>query len=352
MATKKQLEAAKLLHEALNGDRKAAFTLSEGISTSDLPVQLSPALTAIMLSNYAEQPKIWGEFATRHILPDFETQNYWQLMPWGDEDIERETGGVRFMDGGLPNIPEYDEYPRIRFEATEQQLRGRKSGVAVQFSWELLKNPSRINLIQQAFSEFGRRAAVAEDHEATKMLVSTENFSTANGNIATGDAAGPLSLPVLEAAFQQIAEQQYNGRRVTVPTNYKLVVSSANVLTARQIQAITDIEMVQTSNGVETRTRTGNPVASRFTIVENPYLLQAGANEADWYLIPTPGSTPNPNVLVTFVQGEETPKVFVKRTTASAPEEGSFENDDYETKVRTTATGGFLRPEGTLAYRA
>ena len=65
MATKKQLEAAKLLHEALNGDRKAAFMLSEGISTSDLPVQLSPALTAIMLNNYAEQPKIWGEFATR-----------------------------------------------------------------------------------------------------------------------------------------------------------------------------------------------------------------------------------------------------------------------------------------------
>lgn len=352
MATKKQFEAAKLLSEALAGDRKAAFQLSEGISTSDLPVQLSPALTALMLSNYAEQPKIWGEFATRHILPDFERQQYWQLMPWGDEDVERTTAGVRFMDGGLPNIPEYDEYPRLRFDATEQELRARKSGVAVQFSWESLKNPSRINLIREAFTEFGRRAAVAEDHEATKMLVSTANFNSTNQNIATGAAAGPLSLPVLEAAFQQIAETTYNGRRVTVPTNYKLVVSSANVLTARQIQGITDIEIVTTDGGVETRTRTGNPVGSRFSIVENPYLLQAGANAADWYLVPTPGTTPNPNVLVTFVQGEETPKVFVKRTTGSAPEEGSFENDDYETKVRATATGAFLRPEGTLAYRA
>lgn len=352
--TEAQYKAAKLLDDAANGNVEASIRLAEGISTSDLPVQLSPTLTKIALGSYAEQATIWREFAGKEVLPDFGKQEYYSFNGWGDEDVEDSTAGDTFLAGGLPTVPEYGEYARLRFEAAGQDLKLKKGGVAVQFSWELLRNTRNVGLIQRAFAEFGRRSAVKEDHEATKQL-NTDNFKSANSNVATGTAAAVLTLDnglaTLQEAFYQITQQKFNGNAVTAGGNYRLVVSPKTALVARGLQSISQIEQVRgvgTAN--ETRTIMGNPVGSMFSVVENPYFGALGIDEDSWFLIPAPGSTPNPSVLNLFLQGHETPQIFVKRTTASAPEDGSFENDDYETKVRHVATGAFLRPEGTLGH--
>src|SRR5690606_31161973 len=203
--TEKQLEAARLLEAALNGDRKAGFMLAEGISTSDLPVQLTPALNKIALAGYDNEPTIWRSFASKETVQDFGLQEWYGFTGWGDSDVGPENAGTQFISGGLPRVPEYGEYSRLRFEATEKSFRLAKSGVAVEFSWELLVDRRNFGLIPSAFSEFGRRSAETEDHEATKVLLSNVHFSAQNGNLATGAANGPLSIPALEAAFQQIA---------------------------------------------------------------------------------------------------------------------------------------------------
>lgn len=348
MVTQKQYDAAKLLEGALRGDAADQIRFVEGISTSDLPVQLSPTLTKIALETYAEQETIWRQFASRETLPDFGTQEYYSFTGWGDEDVERETGGDTFVAGGLPTVPEYDEYARLRFEAAGQNLKLKKAGVAVQFSWELLRSTRNFGLIQRAFSEFGRRAAVKEDHEATKQLLSATNFSAGNGNIATGNPA--LSVSALEAAFQQITTQtDAAGNRIVAPTRWALVVPSALELTAQQILNITGTDRVETDGTTEVRYRSeGNPVSGKVSVVSNPYIPLLGGTDTNWWLIPVPGSTPNPSVLNLFLQGYENPQIFVKRTTTSAPEEGDFIDDSYETKVRHVVTGAFLRPEGTL----
>lgn len=353
---KKHLEAARLLEGALQGDIRAAnkfseslqYGLKEGISTSDLPTALAPTLSRIALNDYAEQVKIWSAWAGREVLPDFDTQEYYSLSPWGDEDVEPSTAGDTFYSGGLPTVPEYGEYSRLRFEATSKGLRLKKGGVAVQFSWESLLNPRNIGRIPRAFAEFGRRAAVKEDHEATKPLLDfTDNFTAGNQNVLTGAPA--LSIASLEAAFEAIGNQTYNGRQVTAAPSYALIVPQSLEFTAKRIQEIDSVETIEgVGTETETRFRTGNPVAGKFTTVVNPYLAQMGGSATGWYLVPTPGSTPNPSVVNLFLQGHEAPEIFVKRTTLSDPESGSFTNDDYETKIRHVVTGAFIEPAGTM----
>ncbi len=351
--TQKQLEVARLLEGALNGDRRAGFLLAEGISTSDYPVQLTPALNRLALGGYEEEPTIWRQYAGVSTVSDFGLQEWYGLTGWTDEDVERQTAGTTFVPDGLPRVPEYGEYSRLRFAATEKQFRMAKNGVAVQFSWESLLDRRNFGLIPSAFSEFGRRAARQEDIEATKVLVSPIHFSNANGNLATGAANGPLSIPALEAAFAQIATQtDQNGNRVRVAPRYKLVVPPALELTAEQIKAVTSREIIE-GVGTDTETRyitNGNPIAGKFDVVVNYDLplTEVGGNDTQWFLIPNPGSTPTPTVVNLFLQGHQTPEIFVKRTTNSDPSEGSFENDDYETKVRFAVKGELISPYGTL----
>jgi hypothetical protein len=54
--TPRQVEAAKLLEGALRGDRRDKLKLQEGISMSDLPIQLAPVINKILLHNYEATP--------------------------------------------------------------------------------------------------------------------------------------------------------------------------------------------------------------------------------------------------------------------------------------------------------
>lgn len=340
--TEKQLKAAELLNEALEGDRRAKDLLAEGISTSDLPVQLTPALERIALNEYAATPSVWRDYAAVETVPSFESSPYYSFQ-WSDEDIPSTNGGKAFVSGALPHVPEYDEYPVLRFASTEQNLKTSKNGVQLKVSWETLVQTRNFGILRRTLTEFGRRAKNTEDVEAAKVLLpGAGNFTSTQ---LSGNPA--LSIPALEAAFQAIANQTYNGNPVVVPSGYKLVVGPALELTAAQIQAVTSIEKIETSGSTETRTVTGNPVGSKFSVVVNPWLPVLGAPANAWWLVPNPGSTPNPSVVNVFLEGETGPKVFVKRTTNSAPEEGDFTDDSYSTKVRHVVQGGFIRPEAT-----
>lgn len=353
--TEAQKYVGGLFADALEGDLTAATAITtgiglrEGLSTSDIPTLLSPSLSALSLANYNETPRIWQDFAGKEILPDFEKQDYRAFVPdWSDDDVEPTTAGDAFVTGGLPTVPEYGEYSRLAFNAIGKDLSLKKSGVAVQFSWEMLRNARNLQLIRRAFTEFGRRAAVKEDHEATKQL-SEANFNAENGNLAVGDAAGELSLEQLQAAFEQVSKQTWNGRRISAPTHYRLVVGPALALKAESIKQITEVEVVEgVGTATETRYKTGNVVGGRFTVVENPYFSEVGIADDAWFLIGD--NTMNPTVVNAFLEGHTAPQIFVKRTTNSSPDEGSFENDDYETKVRHVVTGNFLLPQGTLGY--
>ena len=351
--TKEQQKAALLFDEALNGDVKAQHKFIEGISTSDIPKQLAPMNNLIALNEYDSAPKIWQEWATRLVLPNFEPQQYKQFQ-WGDEDIEPENAGEKFYNGGLAHIPEYGEYPVLRFTATDQFLTLQKSGVQIKFSWESLIATRDFGLITRTWTEFGRRAAFTEHIEATKPLVkstgiNTDYWNATNQNIVTGNPE--LSAEALQNAFQQLATQTYNGRRASfVPSGYKLVIPRGLEFTAQGILDVDKVTNTTTDGTTTTVTETGNTLRGKFSIVVNDYLTQIAGSNADkaWFLVPNPGTALNPNIFNAFLQGNETPKIFVEKTTTSAEIDGAFIDDSYSTKTRHVVSGGFLRPEGTI----
>ena len=356
--TSRQVEAAKLLEGALRGDRKDKLKLQEGIAMSDLPIQLAPVINKILLQNYAATPKVWDSFATRLVVDDFRKQQYLNLR-YEDEGMDNQ--GDKFRDGSLPTVGEYDEYPTAGFfSVTETDFAVKKAGQRIRFSWEAVVNDNNISVLERLPIELAQKAAGKEDEEVTKQLVAsgglnTTNFKSANNNLLASNLV--LTLENLEKAIEAANLQQYNGKLIQPVTQFALVIPRALEMTARRILAVTSVETTTTSGSVATKRITGNPIGSQITIVVNDWLtkINSGAG-AYWFLIPTPSATLNPSVVLGFLRGYETPELRVKAAAGTyagggaVPENyGSFENDDWQMRIRHTATGGFFVPAGTIA---
>lgn len=356
--TSRQVEAAKLLEGALRGDRRDKLKLQEGISTSDLPIQLAPVINKILLQNYESTPKVWDMFATRLVVDDFRKQQFLNLRY---EDAGLDNQGDKFREGSLPTVGEYDEYPSAGFfSVTEADFAVKKAGQRVRFSWEAVVNDGNISLLERLPIELGLKAAGKEDEEVTKQLVSssglnTANFKSANSNLFAGN--GALTLENLEKAIQAANLQQYNGKLIQPVSRFALVIPRALELTARKILAVQTVETSATVGSIVTKTITGNPIGSQVEVVVNDWItkINSGAG-AYWFLIPVPSATLNPSVVLGFLRGFEAPELRVKAAAGQflgggdVPENfGSFDNDDWQMRIRHIATGGFFVPAGTIA---
>jgi hypothetical protein len=356
--TARQVEAAKLLEGALRGDRNDKLKLQEGISTSDLPIQLAPVINKILLQNYADTPKVWDRFATRLVVDDFRKQQYLNLRY---EDEGMTNAGDGFREGSLPTVGEYDEYPTAGwFSVTESDFSVKKAGQRVRFSWEAVVNDGNISLLERLPIELGLKAAGKEDEEVTKQLVSgsglnTANFKSGNNNLFSGN--GALTLTNLELAIEAANLQQYNGKLIQPVSRFALVIPRALELTAKKILAVQTVETSTTSGSILTKTITGNPIGSQVEIVVNDWITKINPSaSAYWFLIPVPSATLNPSVVLGFLRGFEAPELRVKAAAGQSfgggavPEAyGSFDNDDWQMRIRHIATGGFFVPAGTIA---
>ena len=356
--TPRQLEAAKLLEGALRGDRMDKLKLQEGIATSDLPELLVPTLNKILLDEYAAQPRIWDQFATRLVVDDFRPVTF-QALKY--DDAGEDNQGDTFREGSLPTVGEYDEYPTAGFfSVTEQTMRVKKAGQRIRFSWESIVNDGQIGLLERLPIELALKAAGKEDEEVTKQLVSasglnTNNFKSANQNLIAGNPA--LTLESLEAAIDAANKQTFNGRLITPVTQFALVVPRSLEMTARKILSVQEVRTESTVGSIATTTISGNPIGSQVTIVVNDWLARINSGAGSyWFLIPVPGQALNPGVALGFLRGYETPELRIKANGglylgggAVPAREGGFDNDDFEMRIRHIATGGFIVPAGTMA---
>lgn len=356
--TPRHLEAAKLLEGALRGDRMDKIKLQEGIATSDLPELLVPTLNKILLEEYEATPKVWDQFATQLVVDDFRPVTF-QALKYDDSGEDNQ--GDTFREGSLPTVGEYDEYPTAGwFSVTEQTMQVKKAGQRIRFSWESIVNDGQIGLLERLPIELALKSAGKEDEEVTKQLVSasglnTANFKAGNQNLLSGNPT--LTLDSLEDAIEAANLQTYNGRQITPVTQFALVVPRGLEMQARKILAVQEVRTETTAGSVATTTISGNPIGSQITIVVNDWLtkINSGAG-AYWFLIPVPGQQLNPAVALGFLRGYETPELRIKSNGGlylgggEVPaREGSFDNDDWEMRIRHIATGGFIVPAGTIA---
>lgn len=356
--TPRQLEAAKLLEGALRGDRMDKLKLQEGIATSDLPELLVPTLNKILLDEYAAQPRVWDQFATRLVVDDFRPVTF-QALKY--DDAGEDNQGDTFREGSLPTVGEYDEYPTAGFfSVTEQTMRVKKAGQRIRFSWESIVNDGQIGLLERLPIELALKAAGKEDEEVTKQLVATgglntANFNSGNQNLIAGNPV--LSLESLEDAIDAANKQTFNGRLITPVTQFALVIPRSLEMTARKILSVQEVRTESTVGSIATTTISGNPIGSQITIVVNDWLSKINSGAGNyWFLIPVPGQALNPGVALGFLRGYETPELRIKANGglylgggAVPAREGGFDNDDFEMRIRHIATGGFIVPAGTMA---
>jgi hypothetical protein len=335
-SSKRQIEAAKLLTNALSGDLRAKVMLQEGISSSDIPTVLEPAINVIFLAQYAAEQNVWNQIADEHIEDNFGTIRFGDFQV-DASNLVSETG-EEFIAGGLPAVGEYAEYPAVPFTTTQldKEFEG-KHGVRARMSWESLRRIGNFDMIGRMTSQFAQYAARQEDIALAKLFV-TSAGAVGSGFSGKGLASNPaLSYSALETAMAASREDTVGGNRV-VASNYKLVYGTALAMTVRELFAV---QQIRTTAGSEERLINPSLYTSPFNPIEFNALDTVSGSQTDawWFVIPD--LQVRPYFWEVFLSGARTPLISIKDNghfTLAGGEvpvrDGSFDEDDVQTRVR------------------
>jgi hypothetical protein len=336
------LDAAQLMGRVFKGDRYASLRLAEALSTDDFRAAAFEVIDREMLQRYQDLPATWTEYARRATVRDFKPKKLVDLL-----------GGR----AGLEKVPELTEYPARDVSKALYELTVAKYGGRFQISWEAGIN-DELGEIQEMPNNLAVAARDTEARTAAGLLTAgsgpnaayfnatawgrtyneeTGAWSGGSSNLLAGNPA--LTVDSLTSALNAIAQRRdLEGRPILVQA-YKLVVPPSLEFTARKILDATEIWVTQGSNEVHMR----NWVSNKVQLVVDPWLpvLDLGANAATtWYLLPDPASS-RPALHLGFLRGHETPDLRVKADAGNRigggavnPEEGSFDVDDIQYRVR------------------
>ena len=348
-ATNRQKEAAKLYFAAKSGDTSAKYKLQEGISTSDIPTLLTPAVNVEFLVEYARQAVVWNQIAEEHMTDDL------GVIEFGGFQIDTSSlppvnDGDEYVGMGLPGVSEYGEYVAVGFKTETTSATLRKNGIRLRVSWEAIRKTGNFDLIGRATREFAAAAAEQEDVSLAKQFVSTAGvINTGFTTLALNPA---LTLASLDAAKAAVGAVKVNGRTVTAPS-FALVTGAGLSGTAQNLLNITQVTEVPASTGGESYTRNtsnGNVNAVSFAALDAVGgFATPGATDDYWFVVPQGGA--RPAFIETFLTGERFPLISTKDSShfyldgGKVPaREGSFEDDSVETRARAVVQATAITP--------
>lgn len=339
-------DASDMLNRALRGNRRAALDVQEAFSTSDFTLAAFAAIDQEMIAQYEELPSEWEQYTKVTTVRDFKPKHL------------RSVGRGTF---GLDSVPELTEYKAMEgLAATDNTIRVGKFGNRYAISWEAWINDEAIDEIGDIPGWMSRAAAeteavVAVSNLVTASGVNTDFFKSANGNAPT---ALPLTLENLDTAIQAVRARKVtvNGKsRVVKAPQLKLVVGPSLQSQAERLLAIREI---RSETGGGSTVVSGNFLVGSVTLVVDPALeiVNVGNKAAStWFLLPDPQG-PRPAVFAARLRGHETPEIRVKADTgtragggAIAAQDGSFEIDDIQYRVRHVFGGAAADPTFTYA---
>jgi hypothetical protein len=336
------VEAWSLYMHACEGSYSAKAKLQESLTQSDFPLLFAAALDAKLLAAYESISPIWQGFAARDVLPDFRASTWLDLL-----------GG----QGALSQVGEGAPYPRRSVTEAEGSYSLAKYGDTIGLTWEMF-----INDRLHAFRTLPDRLAVAaremEDRIATLQLTDGNGPNTTLFSATAGKGVGGATFSTLMTGNPALTEAtlgdallaistrvDYDGRPVALK-GAVLVVPPALQMTAERIVSATEYrETIGTTVVIRT-----NPLAGKVRVVVNPWLavLDASAvKNTAWYVLPEPSINARPAAVLGFLAGHEVPDLRVKNDQgnrvgggAIAPEEGSFEFDTIDYRVRHVLGSG------------
>jgi len=240
-----------------------------------------------------------------------------------------------------------------------------KYGRRVPLSWEDLINDD-LDAFASIPDRLGNASRRTEERFATSLYASAGGpnssfFSSGNKNLVASGGSSALSISSLQAAYTLLASQvDADGAPIYVEAAV-LVVPPALKVTAMNILNATEI-LAATGGGAGTandQLTVANWMRNDVTLVVNPWLPIVSTSgtfgSTAWYLFANP-SVGRPAMEIGFLMGHETPELFQKSPNAVrvgggliSPEDGDFDSDSVEWKVRHVLGGTLMDPKSAVA---
>jgi len=349
-ANKRQIEASKLYVGAKQGDMSAQTKLREGISTSDIPALLTPAVNIEFLAKYAEQVTVWDQIAEQYNARTMGDINYGDF-DFDTSELPPTNDGDAYVGAGLPGVAEYAEYPAVKFTTEQLTAELRKSGVRLRVSWETMVKTGDFDMISRSTSAFARYAAEQEDVTLAKQFVGT----TAAINGAFTNLAGntALTLESLAAAKTLSRAATVGGRRVNA-RSFALVTGGALSDQAAQLLGIKNVQRTAGGDVYDISPANGDVSPVNFWALDQVGgYTTPGATDGYWFLVPQ--GTARPAFLEVFLEGHRAPEVTIKDSGhfyfngGEVPaRQGSFREDDVETRARHVVQATLFEAAGII----
>lgn len=348
------LEVARLYEAVLAGDRRAGLDFIENMSTSDFSNLFGDILDRQILAKYVSMPVQWDRIAKRGRVRDF-------------RQVKRFT-----LDGGeavLPEVKQLSEYPAAPLQDNFYAYSVSKKGRRIALSWEDLINDD-LDAFASIPDRLGNAARRSEEKFVTGLYASSTGpnstfFSTGNKNLLASGASSALSISSMQAAFTLLASQvDTDGAPIYIEA-VTLVVPPALTVVANNIINATELFTAAGSGGSNTdagrpdQLRVANWMANKVTVITNPWLpittTSGTFGSTAWYLFADP-NVGRPPMEIGFLTGHEQPELFQKAPNAIrvgggavSPEDGDFESDATEWKLRHVFGGTLMDPKSAVA---
>jgi Mu-like prophage major head subunit gpT len=336
--------AALQFKEAMTSGRVPG--LREAMTTSDFPLMFGDVLDRMVYASYLQTPIRWDRVARRGTVRDFRSVKRY---------------AIDGAESALPEVDELEEYPAASLAETPYTYKVTKRGRRIPMSWETWLGGD-LGQFQDLPTRLANAARRTEEKFVTSLYVGATGpnstfFSAGNKNIVTANA--PLSITGLQTAFTVLGNQVDAGGEPIYIEGVTLVVPRALEVVARNILNATEIwAATGGGNGVQNdQVRAVNWMRDRVELVVDPWApIVATTNGAtSWYLIANP-SVGRPAMEIGFLIGHEQPEIWMKSADAVRvggggvdPEQGSFDNDSVQWRVRHVLGGVLVDPKMAVA---
>lgn len=346
---------ADLYHRTLEGDRRAALAFQEAMSRADFSYLFGDILDRQLLAAYQTRPVQWPAYAKRGRVRDFRSARRYTL------------------DGGeatLNPVKELAPYKVRKVTDGFYEYAVGKFGDQIAVSWETVVNDD-LDALSDLPTRLGNAARRTEEKFTAELFSGASGpnstfFSTANRNIINTTVVGStvtanpaLSISSLQLAMQVLGQQKDTDGGPIYIEGVTLLVPPALEVAANNIVNATEI-LAATGGGVGTgqdQLRVTNWMRNRVRVEVNPWLPIVNTTNGNtaWYLFADP-SVGRPAMEIGFLVGHETPELWVKSPNASRvgggivnPEEGDFEHDAVQYRVRHVIGGTLMDAKSALA---
>lgn len=353
-------EVHRLYDRVLEGDRLAGFQFVEAMSTSDFSNLFGDILDRQILGHYAVTPVRWESFVRRGTVRDFRTVNRLTL------------------DGGestLAKVNQLAPYPAASLTDGKYTYSVSKYGRRFPLSWEAMINDD-LDAFRRLPAAMARSARRTEERFATDLFAGTTGpdttfFSTGNLNVVNPTVLGSgaitnpaLTISSLELAIQVMDQQvDVDGDPIYIESKVLMVppalrTTAMNILNATTVQTATGSGGLASDAGRPNTLTVNNWLAGGIELVVNPWLPKVSTTNGNtsWYLFASTGGDDRPAAEMGFLLGHETPELFMKSPNAVRvggglvnAEDGDFDSDSMEWKVRHVLGGVLMSPKMAVA---